>query len=244
MENRPHAGECEVWGSALKRGFIVPVPTSQTLVRWATDVHNYLRNAASGAVEPETVLMQHQIGGEKATVDGLLMWDATNGYPVVSKSGEWRQVVLADGQYMGGVTTSQTAAAINTAYALTFTPMTAQGITNDGTHPSRLVFSESGEYLVNFSAEISSGSSSSVDFYFWPRVNGTNVAGSTMVNTLKNNGARLVVARSAIFDFAAGDYLEAMWAVSDTNGHLEATAATAFCPAAPAVTISITRVRQ
>ena len=77
----------------MKRNFIVPVPTSQTLMRWATDVHNYLRITGTGAVEPETVLMQHQIGGEKATVDGLLMWD-TAGYPVVSKGGEWRQVPL------------------------------------------------------------------------------------------------------------------------------------------------------
>lgn len=244
MENRPYEGERKVWGSALKRGFIVPVPTSQTLVRWATDVHNYLRNTASGAVEPETVLMQHQIGGEKATVDGLLMWDATNGYPVVSKSGQWREVVLADGQYMGGVNVDQTATFANTAYKLTYTPMVSSSIANDPTYPERLVFTEAGEYLINFSAQISAGSATDVDFYFWPRVNGVDAAGSTMVNTLKNNGARLVVSRSAIFDFAAGDYLEAMWAVSNTNGFLDATAATAFCPAAPASTISITRVRQ
>lgn len=212
-----------------------PPPVTADLQVWAQNVVGYLRRTASR--------LQFKSATASSVEDGVILWDAVNGYPVVSKNNEWRQMVLADGQYMGGVTTTQTAAAANTAYAVTFTAMAANGISNDGAHPSRLVFSESGEYLVNFSAEISSGSSSSVDFYFWPKVNGTNVAGSTMVNTLKNNGARLVVARSAIFDFNAGDYLEAMWAVSDTNGHLEATAATAFCPAAPAVTISITRVR-
>ncbi|WP_395007040.1 hypothetical protein, partial [Cypionkella sp.] len=63
-----------------------------------------------------------------------------------------------------------------------------------------------------------------------------------MVNTLKNNGARLVVSRTAIFNFSAGDYIEVMWAVSDTNGFLDATAATAFAPAAPASTLAITRL--
>lgn len=218
----------------MSLGF-TPPPVTGDMTIWAQNLVSYLRRTVSR--------LQFKSATASSVEDGVILWDAVNGYPVVSKNNEWRQMVLADGQYMGGVTTSQTAAAANTAYALTFTEMAANGISNDGAHPSRLVFSESGEYLVNFSAEISSGSSSSVDFYFWPKVNGTNVAGSTMVNTLKNNGARLVVARSAIFDFNAGDYLEAMWAVSDTNGHLEATAATAFCPAAPAVTISITRVR-
>lgn len=214
--------------------FGVP-PIGQDLRAWGEDLRRFLARTWDS--------LSFKASDATPAADGIILWDATNGYPVVSKSNEWRQVVLADGQYMGGVTTTQTAGAINTAYALTFTASANNGITNDGTHPSRLVFAEAGEYLVNFSAEISAGVSSSIDFYFWPKVNGTNVSGSTMVNTLKNNGARLVVARSAIFDFNAGDYLEAMWAVSDTAGALEATSATAFCPSAPAATISITRVR-
>lgn len=178
---------------------------------------------------------------DRPTKNGIVLWDEVNQYPVVSKNGEWRQVVLEDGHYNGGVTTDQTAAAANTAYALTYTASISDGISN-GTPASRIVFDEGGEYMISFSAQIAAGSSSSVDFYFWPRVNGTDAVGSTMVNTLKSNGARLVVSRTGLFDFAAGDYLEAMWAVSDTNGFLDATAATAFCPAAPASTIAITRM--
>jgi hypothetical protein len=169
------------------------------------------------------------------------MWDREHGYPVVSKNGEWRQIVLEDGQYAGGVTTDQTAASTNTAYALTYTSSAAEGITN-GTPASRIVFEEAGEYMISFSAQISSTSSSTVNFWFWPRVNGTDVAGSTMKNALHQNGATLVVSRSVIFNFAAGDYLEAMWAVDSTSGFLDATAATAFAPAAPASTIAITRL--
>lgn len=218
----------------MSLGF-TPPPVTTDLNIWAQNVVAYLRRTASR--------LQFKPASAAATEDGIILWDATNGYPTVSKGNEWRQIVLADGQYMGGVAADQTAAAINTAYKLTYAAGAANGIANDVAHPTRIVFNEAGEYLINFSAQISSGSASSVDFYFWPRVNGTDTTGSTMVNTLKNNGARLVVSRSAIFDFNAGDYLEVMWAVSDTNGFLDATAATAFCPAAPASTLSITRIR-
>jgi hypothetical protein len=63
-----------------------------------------------------------------------------------------------------------------------------------------------------------------------------------MKNALHQNGSVLVVSRSAIFEINAGDYLEAMWAVDSTSGFLDATAATAFAPAAPSSTIAITRL--
>lgn len=217
----------------MSLGF-TPPPVTVNLNVWAQNVVSYLRRTASR--------LQFKSVDASATEDGVILWDAANGYPVVSKGTAWRQIVLSDGQYMAGVNTDQTAVAANTAYKLTYTAGVASGIANDGTHPERIVFDEAGEYLINFSAQISAGSSASVDFYFWPRINGIDVGGSTMVNTLKSNGARLVVSRSAIFDINAGDYLEVMWAVSDVAGHLDATSATAFCPAAPASTISITRV--
>ena len=179
--------------------------------------------------------------GDIPSENGIILWDDTNGYPVVSKNGEFRQIVLEDGHYNGGIASSVTAAAINTAYALTYTPSLQDGITN-GTPASRLVVEEAGYYQISFSAQIRSTSSSSVKFYFWPRVNGTDVAGATMINTLHSNGASLVTGRTAAFEFAAGDYIEAMWAVDGSSGFLEAAAATAFAPAAPASTISIVRL--
>lgn len=211
---------------------VVP-PITVDLAAWAENLRRYLGRALN------------QLDAKDASVsaaeDGVLLWDRINGYPVVSKDGEWRQIVLEDGQYAGGVTTDQTAASTDTAYALTYTSSIAEGITN-GTPASRLVFEEAGQYMVAFSAQIASTSSSTVNFWFWPRVNGTDVAGSTMKSALHQNGSVLVVGRSAIFNFAAGDYLEAMWAVDSTTGFLHSTAATAFAPAAPASTIAITRL--
>ena len=208
-------------------------PLGPDLRQWGRQLSSYLqRNLAK---------LGQKTDDDNPSEDGVLLWDRTNKYPVVSKDGEFVQIVLEDGQYAGGITTDQTAAAINTAYALTYTSSIADGVTN-GTPASRLVFAEAGQYMISFSAQIASTSSSTVNFWFWPRVNGTDVTGSTMKNALHQNNSVLVVSRSAIFDLQAGDYLEAMWAVDSTSGFLDATTATAFAPAAPASTIAITRL--
>lgn len=210
-----------------------PEPRDKDWQTWGRRMMSYLSQTRSALVQ--------QTGDESAADDGTLMWDRENLYPVVSKNGAWVQVVLEDGNASGSITADQTAAVINTAYALTYTLSSSDGITS-GTPASRLVFAEAGEYMVSFSAQISSTSGSTVNFWFWPRVNGVDLAGSTMKNALHQNGATLVVSRSAILNLSAGDYLEAMWAVDSTSGFLDATAATAFAPAAPASTIAITRL--
>ena len=217
----------------MTQQYRAPEPQGDDWKSWARRMMLYLGQTRSPLVQ--------QTGGESAAEDGVLMWDRENKYPVVSKDGAWVQVVLEDGQYAGAVTTDQTAASTNTAYALTYTSSIAEGVTN-GTPASRIVFEEAGQYMIGFSAQIASTSSSTVNFWFWPRINGTDVTGSTMKNALHQNNAVLVVSRSAIFDVNAGDYLEAMWAVDNTSGFLDATAATAFAPAAPASTIAITRL--
>ena len=208
-------------------------PIGPDLTQWGRQLTNFLqRNLTKLFFKTST---------DNPSENGIILWDEVNQYPVVSKNGEWVQVVLEDGNYSGGISSDVTAAAANTAYALTYTASVAEGITN-GTPASRLVFAEGGEYMISFSAQIISTSASSVTFWFWPRINGVNVSGSTMKNSLHNNGSTFVTSRSAIFNITAGDYLEAMWAVDSTSGYLTAAAATAFAPSAPASTISITRL--
>jgi hypothetical protein len=173
--------------------------------------------------------------------NGVILWDNVNGYPVVSKNGEFRQIVLEDGHYDGTVSTDQTAALINTAYALTFTQDLAEGITN-GTPASRLVVDEAGQYSVTYSMQMASSSASTVRMWFWVRINGTDIPKSAMENTLHQNGSTLVVTKSAILQLSAGDYIEVMWATDSTSGYLEAVAATAFAPATPSATISMVRL--
>jgi hypothetical protein len=208
-------------------------PIGDNVKAWGNNLTAYLRR--------QLPRLYFKTADDNPSENGVILWDDENGYPVVSKNGAFVQIVLEDGQYAGAVTADQTAASINTAYALTYTSSIAEGVTN-GTPASRLVFEEAGQYMVSFSAQIASTSSSTVNFWFWPRINGVDVAGSTMKNALHQNSSVLVVSRSAIFDVSAGDYLEAMWAVDNTSGFLDATTATAFAPAAPASTIAITRL--
>ena len=208
-------------------------PIGDNVKAWGNNLTAYLRR--------QLPRLYFKTADDNPSENGVILWDDENGYPVVSKDGAFVQIVLEDGQYAGAVTTDQTAASTNTAYALTYTSSIAEGVTN-GTPASRIVFAEAGQYMISFSAQIASTSSSTVNFWFWPRINGVDVTGSTMKNALHQNGSVLVVSRSAIFDVSANDYLEAMWAVDSTSGFLDATAATAFAPAAPASTIAITRL--
>jgi hypothetical protein len=187
--------------------------------------------------------LTHRREYDSAAEDGVILWDRENKYPVVSRDGVFTQIVLEDGHASFYRTTDVTAAAVNTAYAITYDAPTGNvGIDRDGTDPSKIVFSEAGEYLVMFSAQISSTSSSTVKFYFWPRLNGTDAPNNTIIYSLHQNDATVVVSRSAKFDVAAGDELQVMWAVDGTSGFLDASAATAFSPAAPATTLNITRM--
>lgn len=180
--------------------------------------------------------------GDNPSENGILLWDEVAGYPVVSKNGEWRQVVLEDGHADYIITADVTAAAANTAYKLTYDAMSHNHGITLGTPASRIVFEEGGQYVLSFSAQVSSTSGSTVHFYFWPSINGTNVDDSAMTTALHQNNATMVTSRTQVFTLAAGDYLEVNWMVDNVNGFLNYTAAASPRPALPASTLSITRL--
>jgi hypothetical protein len=202
---------------------------------WAEDLRRYLGKAQSQLSAQEI--------GTSAREDGVILWDRVNGYPVVSKNGEWRQIVLGDGYAIFNQDVDVTAAAVDTAYEVALDLITAQGITLTGSPLTDITFVEGGLYSLAFTAQIASTSASQVDFRFWPKINNADVAGSTIVASLHNNGATTVVSRTAIFSVSAGDVLNVMWAVSNTNGRLKAHAATAYAPASPSLTLVIHRIQ-
>jgi hypothetical protein len=217
---------------------VIELPPSPTDNKWQT----YVQRLSRYLVRTKDKLTQ-KTQDEVASDDGVILWDRENKYPVVSRDGVYKQIILEDGHAYLSRSTNVTAASANTAYAIQYdSPSDAVGISLDGTDATKIVFAEAGEYLLNFSAQMSTSTSSSVNFYFWARINGTDVPKSTMFNSLKQNSTTLVVSKSAIFEIEANDYLQAMWAVDDTTGILDATAATAFAPAAPATTLSIARI--
>jgi hypothetical protein len=212
-----------------------PEPTGSDWQTWARRLMQYLGQTRVPLVQ--------QTGDESAAEDAQLMWDRENGWPTISYDNEWRQIVMSGGVFHGSVDADATAAAADTAYALTFTDNGSERISR-GTPTSRIVFSEAGEYVISFSAQIASTSASTVNFYFWPKKNGTNVENQTMIAALHQNNATTIITRTAILTLAANDYIEAFWAVDDTSGFLDASAATSFSPAAPAATITIARLHE
>jgi uncharacterized protein YjdB len=135
--------------------------------------------------------------------------------------------------------TDQTQTVINTAKAITWNTTALSKHISIGSPTSRIVFAKAGKYKVEFTAQLSSASSNAKTFWFWPRINGSDIAGSTMRITTHDNNEAKTVARAAIFEVDKGDYLEAMWAADSLDTSLEAYAAETFCPAVPSVTLMV-----
>jgi len=214
----------------------VPVlpPIGPDLRQWGRQLTIYLQqNLAKLGFKTST---------DNPSENGVILWDNVNGYPVVSKNGEFRQIVLEDGHADFMKTADVVPVAANTAYKLTYDAPTGNDGITQGTPASRIVFEEAGEYVVSFSAQISSTSASTVHFYFWPSVNGTNVDNSAMTTALHQNNATLVTSRTQIFTLAANDYLEVNYMIDNTAGFLNYTAASSPVPAIPASTLAITRL--
>jgi hypothetical protein len=214
--------------------FGVP-PVGDNVSLWANDLRRWLARSWDN--------LTFRDAAAPASQDGIFLWDAGGGYPVVAKNGEWRQVVLADGFAVFGQDVNVTAAAADTAYKIALDNVATDGITLTGSPLTEITFEEGGLYSLSFSAQISSTSGSAVYFRFWPRINGADGTGSTILASLHNNNATTTVSRTAIFSINAGDVLNVMWATSSTNGFLQAHSATAYAPASPSVTLAVTRIR-
>ena len=215
---------------------IPPPPQGDQWKPWAERLVSYLSRIRT--------LLSTRIDSDNPSQDGILLWDRT-GYPVVSKNDEFRQIILADGYAQLIRTATQQAATANTAYGIAWDAMVfGDGITLDPTDNTKIVFPEDGKFILSFSAELKSSSSNSKSIWIWPRINGVDTNGTTMKTTLDTNNQDIVVSRTAIFEMQAGQYLHAMFAVSDVNIWIDAPAATAFAPSAPAATLSITRYMQ
>ena len=134
---------------------------------------------------------------------------------------------------------TQTQTVVNTAKAITWGTTAYSKHISVGSPTSRIVFAKAGKYYIHFTAQLNSPNASAKTFWFWPRINGTDITGSTMRITVHDQDEAKTVARAAIFEVDKGDYLEAMWAVDDLNTSLETYAAETFCPAVPSVTLMV-----
>ena len=137
-------------------------------------------------------------------------------------------------------TTTQTAAAINTAYAMTFnTADLSVGVTR-GTPTSRIYVDTLNVYNVQFSAQVDKTSGGVGLVWIWLRKNGVNVPDSAGQIRIQGNNAEVLAAWNYIIQLNAGDYIELMWEVDDTSVILLAEAASAVHPSIPSIILTVT----
>lgn len=213
---------------------IPPPPFGEQWKQWGERLNTFLTRTRGK--------LQQQSTGESAADDGILMWDRQNQQVVVSHDGEWQGLGHNDfGAFY--TTTTFTAAAANTAYPITWTNTAASSHISIGSPTSRIVFEHGATYQIDFSCELYSTNASAKSIYIFPRINGTDLDYSTMVHSITANGDNKTVSRSGIFTVSAGDYLEAVYAVTDTALKIQGSAATAFSPVAPSATLMVTEVK-
>ena len=102
----------------------------------------------------------------------------------------------------------------------------------------------SGLYNFSVNLQLLSNSASAKNGWFWFRKNGADIANSASLVTLSGNNESKSIHKSDFISLNAADYVEVVFAVDNTGLFLDATAATAFAPAAPAVLVAVTQVQQ
>jgi hypothetical protein len=144
--------------------------------------------------------------------------------------------------------TTQTAASINTAYAvkLNTTDLTnGVSVVNDGSsNPTRITLANTGIYNIQFSLQLEkTGGSGNMIADIWIRKNGVDIPSTTgkVVLTGSANASPIVAAWNYVFDLAAGDYIQLMWSTSNDNVVIKAAAATSPHPSIPSVILTVTQ---
>jgi len=174
----------------------------------------------------------------------VAIWDAMTNYVT---RGWYRYfynlyAILGSGSLRSGAfydTTTQSAAVINTAYAITLDSTSLTQGVSIGTPTSRVYVDRTGSYNIQFSLQLVSTNAASKDVYIWADVNGTSVPESATKLTLSGSSNAYVAAWNFVIRMSAGDYFRLMWSTSNTNVQIARIAASAPVPAIPSVILTV-----
>ena len=137
-------------------------------------------------------------------------------------------------------TTTQAAAAINTAYPVTFdTTSLSRGI-YVGAPTSRIYVDRPGIYNFQFSLQLDNAVNAVGNFYLWARLNGVDVPYSGSWMAIRDKTAQVVAAWNFVYELNADDYFELVWSTSTTDITILASPAVAPVPAIPSVILTVT----
>lgn len=139
-------------------------------------------------------------------------------------------------------TTTQTAAATNTAYAINLDPSVIEKGVYLGTPASRVYVENAGIYNFQFSLQLAKTNASVGYIWIWYRINGTDATYSASKIAVQGTSAEAIAAWNFVVQMQAGDYFELVWAVDDVHIEIIAYPTTAFAPAIPPVIMTVTFV--
>lgn len=152
------------------------------------------------------------------------------------------------GQFQSNV--DQNAAAIDVAYAVTYTQSDfIDGVTLSS--GSRLTVPTEGVYAVTFSIQFKNTTNGAQDIDIWLRKNGTDVPDtnsrfSIVARKGAGNPSHLIATTTVMVELASNDYVQLMWHVTDVGVNIEhfpaVTAVPGTTPAIPATPSVIVQV--
>jgi hypothetical protein len=135
-------------------------------------------------------------------------------------------------------TTTQTAAAINTAYTVSLnTTDLSFGVYLSGT---QIRVDQKGLYNFQHSIQLDKTTGGKGLFYLWYMKNGTDVPDSATRIRLEGNNSEQVASWNYVFNLKANDYIEYRWSVNNTDVQIRSFATVAPAPATPSVIVTVT----
>lgn len=141
-------------------------------------------------------------------------------------------------------TNSVVPSAANTANAVTFSSANIANGLSIGAPASRIVAAFAGLYRFSVRMQMTSGSASVKNAWFWFRKNGVNIPNTSTEVSMDSGTAIVAPSVSLLVSLKAGDYIELMWASDSTNITLDSRPATAFAPSSPAVSMVVSQEQQ
>jgi hypothetical protein len=136
-------------------------------------------------------------------------------------------------------TTTQTATVINTATAITFNTTDLSNGVFIGSPTSRIIVDSEGIYNFDTSFQLDKTSGGTAEFYFWFRLNGTDVPESASQIRIQGNDAEIFSSINYFFDLKAGDYIEMMFSTTSLDVELLSVVATPPVPAIPSIILTV-----
>jgi hypothetical protein len=136
-------------------------------------------------------------------------------------------------------TTTQTATTINTAKAITFNTTDLSNGVYLGTPTSRVYVDTPGIYNFDTSFQLDKTSGGLAEFYFWFRLNGTDVPDSASQIRIQGNNAEIFSSLNYFFDLNAGDYVEMMFSTTSLSVELLSVPAAAPVPGIPSIILTV-----